>query len=702
MGGQILAGAGSELEQAAQTVAATNDMQDQRTAQAAANSLQQQSTVFEFDPATGFRNAKEGNAVGKGFLDANTQRFDDAATIQRTGLLNDNQRRIFDLHSAALGQRFQAALLAHQAQQTDAFNDSTADNSVSLALRSMAVRPDDELNFQTNLAQINGTIDQTGKRKGLPPEAVAETKGRMLDAAYTTRIRSLMDGVPGAVQANPYRAEQLFKQVQDRLGPQSQVTLGRDVQKAVQQVQARDVAQSAIFGGPFPTVPNVIAPALSGPPLQAVVQDMESGGNPNAVSPKGAQGAMQVMPATAANPGYGVAPARVGDDGKPLPGELERVGRDYLGAMSARYGDPALVMAAYNAGPGKVDEWIAKNGDPRTGQVSMQDWVNKIPFAETQAYVTNGLHKLNAAGGHPDAPIQAPTANQLKTDLYARAFAARKLAEQQYPGDTAYADAVTSRVLNLGQMVIANQQGVQAAAADGLRMGMLGSKPDGSDAPQTIDALLADPQMKRNWDASTPEVKAMVQNQFATGVVAHSDPALVNDLTKRLYLPDGDPNKITQPWQIQEYMGKGLIYKDQQALMRQMKEALDPEGSPFAKQTGALKATARRMLIGSMSAVAIQHPELSEEAAYRFNQDLDTKIAAARKTGTDPQTLFQPGSKDYVLDPSRVAAFMPTEQEIAAGKARAAQKAQAPQYPSAVNKQTGERVIFKDGKWQPA
>jgi soluble lytic murein transglycosylase-like protein len=516
MSGQIIQGAGRDLEEASQVIAATNDRQDQIVAQAAANNLQQKATQFEFDPSKGFRNQKEGNAVGKGFLDTNTQQFTDATTQLRGALLNDNQRRVFDQHAAVLGTRYQAALLAHQAQETDKFNDSTDDNSLKLALQSMATRPQDELNFQTGMAQIDGTIDALGKRKGLPAAQVSQLKAQYLDAAYSTRITTIMNGLPGVTQANPYEAEKMFRQVQDQLGPASQVHLASQVQKAVQSVQARDTASALIFGR-APVKPDVIAPAATGLPLQAVVMDMESGGNPNAVSPKGAAGAMQVMPDTATNPGFGVWPAKMGPDGKPLPGELERVGRDYLGAMTARYDNPALVLAAYNAGPGTVDKWIEKYGDPRTGSVSLQDWVSKIPFAETQAYVTNGLRKLNAAAGQPDAPIQAPTAAQLKTDLYARVQYARQVAEQQYPGDTAYADTVAARTENYGRMVLSNQQAVEQGARDGLLQGVIGSKPDGSDKPSTMDQLLADPQMKRNWDNATPETKHAIQQRIAQG-----------------------------------------------------------------------------------------------------------------------------------------------------------------------------------------
>jgi soluble lytic murein transglycosylase-like protein len=129
--------------------------------------------------------------------------------------------------------------------------------------------------------------------------------------------------------------------------------------------------------------------------LAQAVKMVESGGDPNAVSPKGAVGTMQTMPETLRDPGFGVRPAQNNS-----PAELERVGRDYLQAMIAKYpGNLSHALAAYNWGPGNTDKWIAAGADPA-----------KLP-AETRAYIPKVMARLGSQA--PDmaaAPAQAPTA----------------------------------------------------------------------------------------------------------------------------------------------------------------------------------------------------------------------------------------------------------------------------------------------------
>jgi len=104
--------------------------------------------------------------------------------------------------------------------------------------------------------------------------------------------------------------------------------------------------------------------------VRAVVQ-VESAFNPRAVSPKGAMGLMQLMPATARE--YGVTNAF-------NPVENIRAGVAYLRRLLDRFSnDEQLALAAYNAGPGAVDKY--DNTVP--------------PYRETKAYVAR-IDQLSA------------------------------------------------------------------------------------------------------------------------------------------------------------------------------------------------------------------------------------------------------------------------------------------------------------------
>lgn len=93
----------------------------------------------------------------------------------------------------------------------------------------------------------------------------------------------------------------------------------------------------------------------------------ESRFNQVAVSPKGAQGVMQLMPATA---------ALLGVDASNLQGNIDG-GAAYLSQQLSRFGDLRLALAAYNAGPEAVQ---------RHGGIP--------PYAETQSYVRAIMARL--------------------------------------------------------------------------------------------------------------------------------------------------------------------------------------------------------------------------------------------------------------------------------------------------------------------
>lgn len=199
-------------------------------------------------------------------------------------------------------------------------------------------------------------------RSVLPAAAV----GVALLAAHAVRAEVMEIGVNGAVTRYA--------------GPAVYTSEG------VRPIAARAVpaVRAAAAPAPAPAVHEAITAAarrqsLNRELLEAVAW-RESGFRQTALSPKGAVGVMQIMPATAL--GLGV-------DSYDLHQNIEG-GAAYLRLMLNRYsGNLTMALAAYNAGPGAVDRY---RGVP--------------PFRETQAYVGAILGRLSQGAAAPDPAQQ--------------------------------------------------------------------------------------------------------------------------------------------------------------------------------------------------------------------------------------------------------------------------------------------------------
>ena len=121
----------------------------------------------------------------------------------------------------------------------------------------------------------------------------------------------------------------------------------------------------------------------------------ESAFNPRAVSSANALGLMQVLPGTgkqiAKKFGFAFDRNRMLSDAS----YNAQMGAAELGDVLESYrGSYILSFVAYNAGRGRVKQWIEKYGDPRDPSVDPIDWVERIPFSETRNYVQRVLENM--------------------------------------------------------------------------------------------------------------------------------------------------------------------------------------------------------------------------------------------------------------------------------------------------------------------
>ena len=137
-----------------------------------------------------------------------------------------------------------------------------------------------------------------------------------------------------------------------------------------------------------------VAPEIDRSISYAIVRQ-ESEFNQRDVSPAKAVGLMQVTPDagrdTAKRFGVSYDWDRMVNDSV----YNTQMGAAELSALVSEYkGCHIMVFAGYNAGRGRVREWIKAHGDPRDPNVDPIDWVERIPFSETRNYVQRVLENL--------------------------------------------------------------------------------------------------------------------------------------------------------------------------------------------------------------------------------------------------------------------------------------------------------------------
>jgi soluble lytic murein transglycosylase len=148
----------------------------------------------------------------------------------------------------------------------------------------------------------------------------------------------------------------------------------------------------------FPTVGipeyRAIGPQVE-PAVVYAIARQESTFNQKTVSTAKAMGLMQVTPAAGR---YVAKKFNAPYDEKRLLSDQVynvQLGAAELGDLIQDYrGSYILSFAGYNAGRGRVKEWVARYGDPRDPKVDPIDWVEQIPFSETRNYVQRVLENL--------------------------------------------------------------------------------------------------------------------------------------------------------------------------------------------------------------------------------------------------------------------------------------------------------------------
>jgi soluble lytic murein transglycosylase len=416
---------------------------------------------------------------------------------------NDRQRQLFQERANQRLAQFRGNLMNYEGRENQDYQISVAQGSAMLASREIASFYNDPLRVSDAAERIRSAVVTEGRLRGKAAVEIQAEADVKVSAAHLGAVQQIV------ASGNPLAAERYLRQYKDDFTETDLLKARGAVEElanlAIGNIKAEQVLQEYV---------QQAEPADYDRALHITMMTESSGRRYGSdgkllTSPAGAQGEMQVMPYTAADPGYGVRPAQ--DDS---PEELARVGREYFGAMLREYdGDLALAWAAYNAGPGAVDK--ARREAARANNPG--GWLERLP-QETRDYVLKNVREYYNGGGRPEAPTP--------DELHARLAEDPDL--QQRPGALRKAQEELNRRLAL------HERGVKARREDAYMQAMQHIENGGrydTIPPEVKNAL--DPA---KWSAlrkyeETVRNGGRQQSDLATYQMLASNPGRVRDMT---------------------------------------------------------------------------------------------------------------------------------------------------------------------------
>lgn len=226
---------------------------------------------------------------------------------------------------------------------------------------------------------------------GLPQPAMdASVRAEFESRPLVKAIRAL------AVNRRDWRTERrFFEALGDEADTPTEMLMagmlarevGLDEMAVVLGMKAGENGLSGLERIGFPTVPT--PPVVNDWVMVHAIARQESEFDRTRESHAGARGMMQLMPGTAREQAGKIGVQYLSADLTNSPQYNIQLGDGYFARMLSYYGGSyPLAVGAYNAGPGRVNEWLRLNGDPRNGAIDWVTWVEKIPANfETRYYI---------------------------------------------------------------------------------------------------------------------------------------------------------------------------------------------------------------------------------------------------------------------------------------------------------------------------
>lgn len=353
-----------------------------------------QLTTMLYDPEAGILARKGANALGIAeTAKADWSKYSDTVLAQAK---TAQQRLIVQQVLEKNGNQLQRVAGEHEFQQNQVFKDTTEKSSIQQAKNLAALSFNDPQVIADSVQKIDAVARSRAHRLGLPSdqeEIAAQKEVSQLHASVISQI----------AVTDPQRAQAYLLANIGSMVPAEGLKITNALRPLVDRQTGIQVGEQ-LFSQAASAEGRVFDAMLQ---AESAGRQFSEDGRP-LVSSKGATGIAQVMPGTGPEAAKAAGLPWDEDKLRTDPGYNKALGQAYFQKQMSDFGGvPALAVAAYNAGPGMVEDWIngsnktgknasgLKLGDPRKGEVTEAEFAEKIPFQETRDYVQKTLKAAN-------------------------------------------------------------------------------------------------------------------------------------------------------------------------------------------------------------------------------------------------------------------------------------------------------------------
>jgi hypothetical protein len=576
--------------------------------------------------------------LGQQAVDGRTGAFsqlNDAFTTRLNSLTDPLARNMFEQEGRRYLNNTQGALDEHYQQQSKAALVGSAQATQGIALQGLSIYANNEQGWQQHFQIGLQAAHNESAARGETNEQAQLRVQDFTEQAKAQRVQTLIG--MGQLQT----AQDFLKANAPDFKPGTLEALNNLLTPKLRSVQAAQQANDALSQADQGYTAYVGSQAqqragqgAGADAITSAIGQQESGSNPNIhPSVQGASGKYQIMPNTFA------AAAQPGESFQ-SEADRETVSKRLLAQYTQQYnGDPARVAVAWFSGPGNV-------APPGSAQPFLQDHAD-ANGKTVSSYVSDVVSRM---------PGVMSKADYYKANYQTILDTTRQSALAAHPDDPTFADTAVARTEQQMSGQIRQQQLGDAADKDTIFQAVNGSLTNGQ-RPTTVDQLTANPKVAQAWERlqqRQPEVANQIENTLLTensrggGDARTYGPGFFQTFN-RIHLPDGDPNKITDPAQLYGMVGQanGLTM----AGLKQARDEMAAKGTPDGEAESHMRTEFFKDMHGQVTGtddgLGIKDPK-GEDIYLRAMAAAYKNIDALKAAGKTPAQIYSPDSPDYV------------------------------------------------------